>query len=46
MIKCQDTKAISTLYACKELLEFKIKKNTIHSFTNMHIHEDKYLGIN
>ena len=42
VIKCQDTKAIATLYACTELLEFKyFFKN--HSFTNMHTHKNKYM---
>ena len=36
MIKCQDTKAIVTLYACTELLEFKIFLKTTVSQTCIH----------
>ena len=41
MIKCQDTKAIVTLYACTELLEFKIFLKTTVSQTC--IHKEKYM---
>lgn len=40
MTKCQETKAIATLYVSTELLEFNFFLKI--SFTNIHTHKEKY----